>query len=129
MNKDSSLLAVATVRSLSIYDTTTLGLVGARCVNTAVHPGPRLQFGHTSCCCHPLTGRPRVCAPGPRRMPWMESFPQCMHYWRTNDRDLLSVGDDMCGTAAIPMENPYCSCKLTRPGQWVHFGFRAPRSE
>eukprot|EP01051_Picozoa_sp_SAG22_P021839 SAG22_NODE_4986_length_1115_cov_1.403543_2_plen_238_part_01 len=49
LGQDSGLLAVATVRSLSIYDSNTLNLIGAR-------------------------------------EPWIHSFPQCMHYWRTQVR-------------------------------------------
>ena len=25
------------------------------------------------------------------RLPWIQSFPQCMHYWRVNDKDLLGT--------------------------------------
>ena len=78
--------------------------------------GPRTAIRDTSCCCHPLTGIPYLRL-GPRsagrRRGGLPVLALC-----------LGAGAARLTAAVIPMENPYCSCKLTRVRRFCWFSGR-----
>ena len=43
-----------------------MALITSGCGLKLAHVWPETPIRDTSCCCRPLTGAPRVCAPGPR---------------------------------------------------------------